>query len=302
VDIQIEQDGAELQVAPGATLPVAFTVAPSQKGYVADLPPTDPGYPAMWYQDVNTGLWKLEDTASSGAIAYERTSGTIRYGLPHLSGWNVDGIQTPNGCVQGRIVDTLGNPVTSKEARLWLLGVAAHVVADFPLSPAADGSFCKNVSGVKVGAFEAGEGLDASAPYFVSLGDPSQTTCNPLPFSSLSACTGEPDYCFQDMGVPIIPTGNGCNLPETKIAVCHCCPDDPFATCYTAAAGFSVPSKAVVGGCVDLGTVVLPPNGTNICANPALAKKIGDACQVDEECCPSGSLACRDGLCVPLGQ
>ena len=134
LDVQVTQNGQELQVKKGAKL-VASTRAPAG---VATPPASAP----TWSLAVDTGLWQQEGTATLDA-----TKGVYTFSLPHLSDWNVDDYFNP-ACICGRVVDAKKNPV-----------VGALVQGISPLPPAATCADDPSQCGVAAtSAYTSGDG------------------------------------------------------------------------------------------------------------------------------------------------
>lgn len=307
-DIEIEQNGALLQVAPNQTLgwnilePPAVASALSPNGIVT-LP-----LPDLYSLSPNTGLWHLEGTASSGSVSYDADSTTVMTRLPHLSSWNVDSDAGPNygGCVSGRIIDPCGKPVGGKAITVWFLGF--EQLKDWTGTvTASDGTFCTPtyLSGFNVSANRT------NINYFVAGADSVSDTsmCNPAPASCFNCVDEQAPYstmgwctnCYLDptssqpanyQTEPPTYYSNTCNAPSIDLV--------PYSQC-----GGS--------GCNALGDIVLnsttcdtpvTPNSTGGTATPpdpctdGTGKHLGDACTSNDVCCPR-NLVCQDLLCIP---
>jgi hypothetical protein len=112
----------------------------------------------IFYYDETAGKWKrsisngwLED--ESGAVLIETTLTSLTNGsyagnvfavanIPHLSYWNIDWPIDTHGCVAGRVVDKLGNPVAN--AVITASGITYTGISS-PKTTAADGRFCFDV-------------------------------------------------------------------------------------------------------------------------------------------------------------
>lgn len=307
-DIEIEQNGALLQVAPNQTLgwhvtepaAIAQTLSPN----AALVMPV----PDLYSLNANTGLWHLEGSAKSGAVAYDQATTTVQTKLPHLSSWNIDSDAGPawGGCVTGRIVDPCGKPVANKAITIWYLGF--EQLKDWTGTvTGADGTFCTptylssfNVTGNKlnINYFVAGAGSIADT----SMCNPAPASCfncvdEQAPWQPMGWCTNclldpsQSQPASQGTEPPTYYT-NTCNAPSINLV--------PYSSCSS-------------GGCTALGDIVLSsttcntpvaPNsggGTPTSPDPCkdgTGKTLGEACTTTDVCCPR-SLVCEDLLCLP---
>ena len=142
--IEIEQGGQKLQVAPGKTLPLSFTVPTSMQSLVGTRFPQ----PDLYYLNRDKGLWELVGTLANGDVTY--AGGALSVNLPHLSEWNMDGLDaTPGGpgnqgCVRGTLYNScaVGTPLANSTAVVWFM--AWEELSSFPVSTNAQGVWCLN--------------------------------------------------------------------------------------------------------------------------------------------------------------
>ena len=114
VDIDIEQDGNKLQVAPGAALPLVLQTTAARRDALASRPASITTQPTLWTLNPNTGLWD-EDVGDS---TFDVTTGELVATLHHLSTKNSDEPYTSNGpstgnraCITGRAYGACGQPL-----------------------------------------------------------------------------------------------------------------------------------------------------------------------------------------------
>ena len=116
VDIDIEQDGNKLQVAPGAALPLVLQTTAERRDALATRPASITTGPTLWTLNPNTGIWD-EDVGDSN---FDVTTGELVATLHHLSTKNCDepytlsGPPTGNtGCITGRAYGACGQPLAN---------------------------------------------------------------------------------------------------------------------------------------------------------------------------------------------
>lgn len=146
--IEIEQNGSKLQVAAGKSLPLSFGVPTSMRSLVhaQHFPQPD-----LYYLNRNTGLWDLVGTLAHGDVTYD--SNTLRVNLPHLSEWNMDGLDaTPGGpgnqgCVRGTLYNACQStgstvPLANAKALVWFM--AWEELSSFEVTTDSQGVWCLN--------------------------------------------------------------------------------------------------------------------------------------------------------------
>lgn len=310
-DIEILQNNQKLQVAPGKTLSLTWTLTASDQNYIHAIDVTSDLAPQLWYLDPETGLWNQEGSLADGSLNYQASTSSYTANLPHLSSWNLDSIDRPTGCIQGQLVDTAGRVIKDQNLKLWFLStgqfknvqVSDNVYANvsineqtlmaYDITSDNGGAFCLNTFGQPTVGIPGPE----EANYFISYGDPKNAVCNPLSFDSLNRCTSSvPQVCME--GTDWINPASSCQLDQAQIAVCHYCAGQPFkGPCNAPTAKFGgkyqLISESVEGGCTNLGkiTISIPPG----CSDKSGQQ--GSACFQDA-CC-AGDLVCKDYLCVP---
>ena len=124
VDIDVRQNGAKLQVAPGKTLDLVFQTTAARRDAIATRPPGTPHGPTLWTLNPNTGLWD-EDTGDS---RYDMTTGELVAVLRHLSTKNADEPYTitapPTGtssCIQGKALGACGQPLPNAQIHISVI-------------------------------------------------------------------------------------------------------------------------------------------------------------------------------------
>jgi hypothetical protein len=306
-DIEIEQNGALLQVAPGQLLGWDILEPPTVAQTLSPNGPVSLPLPDLYSLNPNTGLWHLEGTAASGFVSYDANSTTVMTKLAHLTSWNVDGDASAayGGCVSGRIIDPCGNPIANKAITVWYLGF--EQLKDWTGTvTGSDGTFCTetylssyNVSGNRL-----------NINYFVAGADSytDTTMCNPAPAAcftcvdesvlgaTLGWCTNcdldpsQTQPASYDSEAPTYYT-NTCNAPSIDLV--------PYSSCSA-------------GGCTALGDITLNDSAcsktvgtstttTTPSTDPCVSgtgKGLGEPCQQSDVCCPR-MLSCLDFLCVP---
>lgn len=309
-DIHVSQSGQALQVAAGANLTLSFNLPPVFADAMASIDPNDAAAPRLWSVDENNGIWVGEGSLTDGRLAYDATAKQVHAALPHLSAWNIDGIDSHNGCVTGTLVDCNAKPVANTQAWLWMLGkgTLGHAV----LSSGADGTFCGAVTGA--GSLASKSTATGEAFTWVSLPSaPSSTSsCNPTQVASYAElCLGRPAsslLCRASEDEEHYAAGlKKCGTTATSFTMCGYCAGSaaPSGKC-TVRQGEGTPYQGlpfVSGQCTNLGNVKVPTsacgnaNTTDPCANKG--DQTGAECSTDVDCCPQASLECSDGRCVP---
>jgi hypothetical protein len=306
-DIEVEQNGALLQVAPGKTL--GWSIAEPNAVRQALSPNNDVynALPDLYSLSTTTGLWHLEGTAATGALTFDANTGIIATRLPHLTSWNVDADAGPKwgGCISGRLVDPCGKPVAATDFTVWFLGY--EQLKDWTGNRSNDdGTFCvpTYLSSFNVTANRL------NINYFISGADSytNTTMCNPAPASCFNCVDQNPNFstmgwcsnCFLDpAGIQPAAAGtepptyysNTCNAPSIDLV--------PYSSCGA-------------NNCANVGDIVLasatcganPPNKTTPAPPPdpcaaGKGKSLGQECAQNDICCPHDSLVCEDELCVP---
>ena len=306
-DIEVRQGDSLLQVAPGATVKLSFTVSADQRTALAQR--TDALLPELYWLDPSVGLWTATSQVGNGNLIYDRAAGVFSADLTHMSAWNMDAALRPDfgGCVTGQVINSCdGRALSGQPVSLWILG-QEQLAAQEAVS-GANGRWCMNVG---LGAESA-----TTFQYFLSgrtMADTQQ--CNPLP----SACRS----C--EAGVDLFAGQQACNTcknttlanapqfikdaysrdPSTTRAFYGnnnaCQPPSPTTTLQpcsfcggNAPSGCSL-SRPVTQNCQELTKLMVPGPGC-VCANP------GGRCTPTSSCClgadGSPSICSGAGFCV----
>ncbi|HET6343620.1 MAG TPA: hypothetical protein VFH51_01760, partial [Myxococcota bacterium] len=319
--LELTQNGNRLQVAPGAQLDLHLREPAAAQS--AMTRPALRGMPNLYSLDEVSGLWHLEGTVDSGALAYDAATGTFSARLPHLSNWNVDipadQVALTPTCVQGTVKNSCpaaaGAPLADSNVTVWFMGF--EQLKDLHAKSDANGHYC-------IGdylSFIGSQGKQ-NVRYFVSGASYTDTsmfsggTQNPYPASCFDCeKTGE---TFDDRGY----TYSWCSDCS-----CNDCMDaDTAASGLTSGNAIYYPTtgagSAVLAGhtscsqgnCVQLQDVALAgpacavPGTVPPPADPcqaATAKFLGDTCVPGDVCCSdsgAGGLTCADYLCVPVAE
>ena len=133
MDVTItDQNGQELQLAPGRTAQFSIPVPTSMRSTAQNME-TCP----LWYFNPRTGTWYEQ-----GQGTYNPSVGCFVGNVSHFSTWNYD-ILYPAAYVSGRVVDSNGNPVQGAEVRCWGLGWYQQRWASGETSTNVDGTFSR---------------------------------------------------------------------------------------------------------------------------------------------------------------
>ncbi len=151
VDIDIEQDGNKLQVAPGAALPLVLQTTASRRDALATRPASITTQPSLWTLNPNTGLWD-EDVGDS---SFDVTTGQLVATLHHLSTKNCDEPYTlsgpptgDTGCITGRAYGACGQPLANARITLNVANSAAGsgIPADLVYTTDDTGTFKADIT------------------------------------------------------------------------------------------------------------------------------------------------------------
>ena len=151
VDIDVEQDGNKLQVAPGAALSLILQTTAGRRDALATRPADITTGPTLWTLNPNTGLWD-EDVGDS---TFDITTGQLVATLHHLSTKNSDepytfsGPPTGNtGCITGRAYGACGQPLSNVVVTLNIANSAAGpgIPANLQYVTDSTGSYKANVT------------------------------------------------------------------------------------------------------------------------------------------------------------
>lgn len=307
-DIEIEQNGALLQVAPGQTLGWDILEPPTVAQTLSPNGPISLPLPDLYSLNPNTGLWHLEGTAASGAVSYDANSTTVMTKLAHLSSWNVDSDASAafGGCVSGRIIDPCGNPIPNKAITVWYLGL--EQLKDWTGTvTGTDGTFCTETY---LSSWNIAGG-DLNINYFVAGADSytNTTMCNPAPaacftcvdeappYSTMGWCTNcdlDPTSSQPANGGTEAPTyyTNTCNAPSINLV--------PYSSCSAGgcnALGDITLNDAACATTIGTSTTTTTTTSTDPCIS-GTGKGLGQPCHQYDVCCPR-TLQCLDFLCVP---
>lgn len=315
-NIEISQGNDVLQVASGRSLSLNFnSPTTADANLLKDVDPTDPAAPQLWYADPNSGAWVLAGSMASGEVSLDANTGVVRSKLPHLSGWNIDGVTTTNLCLSGNVVKDCGGPQANSKLTLWIY--ASGQLAQYTVNTDAAGHYTANLTGSSNG----GDRSKANFYTWVSgYKDPNQTACNPTgkeTYSQLctsgdaTACAGADIYAnggaFARNGVNFNSGIKNCKITSLTVPMCGFVPGTQGTTsargCVSwTGAGLSRIGKMTSGACGNAPDAIVPCNTTTDGSDPCMAanaKHEGDPCLVDVDCCPNAMLVCSDGLCVP---
>jgi hypothetical protein len=306
-DIEVEQNGALLQVAQGQNL--LWTIQ-EPNGVAATLSPNamiHEAIPDLYYLEPRTGVWQLQGTAATGALSWDANTGTFAANLPHLTGWNIDGDANSHwgGCVSGRIVDACGAPLPNKAITLWFLG---HEEFKDWTGYKTDGSgrFCIPTY---LSSFNVTYKLYGTHYFIAAAENPRDTTM----------CAPAPDSCYncvdEDGPYSLMGWCSNCSMRDQNGVAGHIEGHDPTVyydnTCGAAALELIPFTFCETGGCTEIPDAILsaptcgvqpPPTPApkpDPCAAGGSGKKQGQACGKTDVCCPLDKLTCADGLCVP---
>lgn len=324
VDVEVRQGNDVLQVADGRTLALDFNrPAGLEPNVLAGIAPTDPLAPRLWYADPNSGRWSEAGSLASGALAIDPNSGTMHAKLPHLSAWNVDAQYKTNMCLTGKVVDNCNDKSSGGKYSLWLLSRGGELVV-YTVTTDASGTYSVNIDGATQYADGRQEYTTDLYAWVSGFEQPAETACNPTGIATYSAlCTkrgwpatscagweysvGQPSS-GQWYPLPSDAWAARCKLPLLHLPLCGYTQGTLSTTqggrCQAWANGRIVGGPPMVeNACGKVPDFVVPgcganPNQGNPC-DAAGAKKEGDACNQDVDCCPNASLECADGLCVP---
>ncbi|MEM6993033.1 MAG: DNRLRE domain-containing protein, partial [Myxococcota bacterium] len=128
------QDGEELELADGVQVDIELPLSEGH-GFA------EGEEVALWSFDEDSGVWIQEGT---GVVSGDMFLATV----DHFSWWNVDQPIENNGCINGRLVDDLGDPIVG--ANVTLNGLTYIGTMDAVTGP--DGGFC--VQGLNGGTAE----------------------------------------------------------------------------------------------------------------------------------------------------
>ena len=318
-NLEVEQEGELLQVAAGHNLTLNFNVPAAMADGLATIDPNTADAIHLWYADDATGIWQMAGTMASGAVSIDANARTVTAQLPHLSAWNIDGVNATNMCVTGTIIDNCGKPEGNQKLTLWQM--AGGQLAQYTITTAADGTFCANLNGSSNASSGGG-----TANFYMWVSDyqnPNSAACNPTKQTSFtSLCTN--GSSFNCAGVDIYANTTSasaikknpvatyktnaaaCGMSEVAVPLCGYCAGTGSSTnnnnCYNSNGKRIAAMKS--GGCGTLPTMTVPwcgapPSNVDVCST-ANAKHQGDPCNKPIDCCPNATLTCSDGLCVPL--
>lgn len=326
-NVEVTQGNDVLQVAAGKTLALDFARAPGvDPNLLQAVDPNDPTGPHLWFADPNTGRWTAAGGLATGATTIDPNDGTVHAMLPHLSAWNIDGIPVTNSCLTGKVINNCNTKVTGASYSLWLLTTTGEL-AVYTIQPDATGRYYVNINGAAVN--EMGQQVKQGSFYAWVSGyqQPAQTACNPTGKDTYTAlCTKDAPGQYYvahscagwDTGLRSDPGANRpidykswvtkCNLQLQTMPMCGYAPGTRSTTAggrcqYWEGGTMHGGTPMVEGNCGTLPDFVVPgcgspPQSGDRCKE-AGAKKEGDACNEDIDCCPNASLECADGLCVP---
>ena len=312
-DIEVKQNGAELQVAPGANVALAFTASALQRQTLASMNTAD--LPQLLWLDPSVSQWRgVYKVGDGNAYTYDTAAGLFTAQLPHLSAWNVDGVVDfdSGGCVTGAVIDSCtGQPLARQTVNLWPLSFEG--LFNYTAVTNAAGRWCITMG---MASREA-----QTFQYFLSgAGMADSTLCNPLPSKcrtpdpivqayanqhAYNTCKNLPDgiRCGDEASCrAVFPdtrdfygNDNACSpaSPTTTLQACSFCSGDRYRP-QTCSLGSPVTST-----CQELVKLVLPGPGCN-CVDP------GGACSAGKSCCVGGdgspSACSGTGRCVPCSQ
>ena len=108
MDISVTGWSGDLQLAAGETATIKIPVPVSMQEEAASM-----GTCPFWYFNTETGYWQEE-----GQGTYDPVLGCFVGTISHFSVWNGD-TSFDRAWIDGRVVDSLGNPVQGARVRCW---------------------------------------------------------------------------------------------------------------------------------------------------------------------------------------
>ena len=314
VDIRIMQNGQELQVAPGKTIPLLFkvpsTLLPNDREHFA--------LPFLYVYNTDTARWDLQGSTQDGALTFEESTKTFTAHLPHLSCWNLDRPSSPwPACITGNLVSACtGKPLPNFDFRLWILGW--EDIGSFDTKTDAAGHYCYNIGVSNItdtvphnyaAIFPAARNDPNNTSVCQSSGPIMPKLCADSANVSGRGCRYQIDFqvppgqtCFTKTqylqnGVPPLPT---CANLSSQISNAEChrvCPEGiaikDLRTCNVCPGTVWTQNTSGNGFCYGIGTTppgYVPYPFTNNCAD------LGNVA-INDGSCPRGTAATQSDGC-----
>lgn len=151
VDIDIEQNGNKLQVAPNAALSLVLQTTDARRDALANRTSDTTKVPVLWTLNPNTGLWD-EDVGDS---TYDKATGKLTATLHHLSTKNSDEpynasgpLVGDSGCITGRAYGQCGQPLPNAVITMNVANTTAGigVPGNWVYTTDSTGTFKANVT------------------------------------------------------------------------------------------------------------------------------------------------------------
>lgn len=315
-NIEVVQGNDSLQVASGRALSLNFnTPTGTDPNLLRGADPTDPASPQLWYADPNSGAWVLAGSMATGEVSIDANTQVMRTKLPHLSGWNTDGVTTTNLCLKGNVVKDCGGPQANAKLTLWIYN--SGQLAQYTVNTDDKGHYEANITGTSNGGDRTKAQFYA---WITGYKDPNQAVCNPTRKATYSqlcgnnegvVCAGTDIYAnggaYARQGIFLSDGLKACGTPFVTVNMCGFVSGTEATTssrgCISYVGhGLARIGNMVSGACSALPDATVPCNTTTDGSDPctaANAKHEGDPCNQDVDCCPNNALQCADGLCVP---
>ncbi len=104
-ELVAEQDGEELNLAEGVTVPTSYTMSEHLPETQMELLGDQMDF---WWWNPDEAIWEYESTAD--VVTDAKGVRTMSVDLPHFSSWNYD-YAYESTCVEFTVLDPLGNPI-----------------------------------------------------------------------------------------------------------------------------------------------------------------------------------------------
>jgi hypothetical protein len=130
-EIQLSQNGRPLQLAPGATAAITFTLPTS-----FDATPGETI--EAWWFDTEAGLWRQDGAGIVEESPTEPGKLVWTVEVSHFTSWNADKPIRTHSCVRAKVVDSSGTPLPGRYVRVQ--GLNYNYSGSFYTGP--DGTTC----------------------------------------------------------------------------------------------------------------------------------------------------------------
>ena len=296
-DIEVEQNGELLQVAPGKRLGWRVALPMPMRANLTTFPQIAADI-ELYYLEPTKSVW-LREPREITQVSYDTQTGIVTGQLPHLSDWNFDAqCYFPGtacnsliygGCVTGRVTDCNGAPLAQQPVRVW--GLSQDALKDWNTTSDASGTYCQDIGMHDTIGGTTVMGYHLSSP----LSDTDSNYPSPLnPATRGSNCgvclaSHEPIMC------------NGCEYGTVDSIV-----TDPATGAQSVGInwqGVKPLFATLTQGtfCAQRNCTVVPDLrlGSSCMGQGAcLQKRMGSSCEPPGECCEPGTV-CSDFVCVP---